>query len=126
VVGVRHNPVRAADKPLHTLLQVIKAHSEVTRVAAGRLQPHPRGKNISDRQQAEAIEADQWRLLGEFINSGVGDGEYPNPVDAVDAVITRRVLRQDVRVKVPPRTSTTSPSSRTSPSRSRLSFMTGL
>lgn len=37
VVGVRHDPVRAADKSLHTGLQVIKAHGEMTRVAAGRL-----------------------------------------------------------------------------------------
>src|SRR5271165_3261888 len=103
VVGVRHDPARAADKSLHTGLQVIKAHSEMTRVAAGRPEPHTHGKNIPDRQQAQAIEADQWRLLGEFIDGGVADGEHRNPVDAVDPVVTLRVLGQDVRVEVPPR-----------------------
>ena len=83
MVGVRHDPVRAADKSLHTEPQVIKAHSEMTRVAAGRLQPHTHGKNIPDRQQAQAIEADQWRLLGEFIDSGVPNGEHRDAVDAV-------------------------------------------
>ena len=74
MVGVRHDPVRAADKSLHTDLQVIKAHREMTRVAAGRLQSHPHGKKVPDRQQAQAVEADQWRLLGEFIDGGVADG----------------------------------------------------
>src|SRR5271168_1992063 len=41
VVGVRHDLMRAGDKPQHAVLQVIEAHSVVTRIAAGRLQPHP-------------------------------------------------------------------------------------
>jgi len=36
VVGVRHDLMRAADQPLHAVLQVIKAHGAVTRKAAGR------------------------------------------------------------------------------------------
>jgi hypothetical protein len=46
-------------KSLHAALEVIKAHGEMTRVAAGRLQPHPRSKNIADIQQAQAGKTDQ-------------------------------------------------------------------
>lgn len=34
VVDVRHDLMRAADKPLHAVLQVIEAHGVVTRIAA--------------------------------------------------------------------------------------------
>ena len=43
VVGVRHDLVRAADKPPHAILQVIEAHGVMARVAAGWLQSHPGG-----------------------------------------------------------------------------------
>jgi hypothetical protein len=53
VVGVRHDLMRTAGKPLHAALQVIKAHSEVTRVTPSRLQPHPYGKKIPYLQQTQ-------------------------------------------------------------------------
>ena len=46
MIRVRHDLVGTTGKSLHATLQVIKAHGEMTRVAAGRLQPHPRSKNI--------------------------------------------------------------------------------
>ena len=55
MVGVRHDLVRAAGKPPDAVLQVIEAHGVMARVAAGGLQPHPGGKNVPDRQQAQAI-----------------------------------------------------------------------
>ena len=59
--------MRAADQPLHTVLQVIEAHGVVTRIAAGRLQPHPGGENVPDPQQAQPVEADQRYLLSKLI-----------------------------------------------------------
>ena len=59
--------MRAADKPLHAILQVIEAHGVVTRITAGRLQPHPGGENIPELQQAQSIETDQRYLLGKLI-----------------------------------------------------------
>src|SRR5579863_3633952 len=75
VVGVRHDLMRAADKPLHPVLQVIEARGVVTRIAAGRLQSHPGGENIPDLQQAQSIEADQRYLLSELVYGRVADSE---------------------------------------------------
>jgi hypothetical protein len=100
VVGVRHDLMRTAGKPLHAALQVIKAHGEVTRVTPSRLQPHPYGKKIPYHQQTQAVKADQRRLLSKLLDGGAADGEDRDPLDAVDAVIARRVCGQDVRVEV--------------------------
>jgi hypothetical protein len=126
VVGVRHDLMRAADQPLHAVLQVIEARGVVTWIAAGRLQPHPGGENIPDLQQAQPIEADQRCLLSKLIYGDIADSEDRDPVDAIDAVVAGRIRAQDVRVRSPPRIRTMSPFSRTSPSRSRRSFMSGL
>ena len=67
MVGVRHDLMRAADKPPHTVLQIIEAHGVVTRITAGRLQPHPGGENVPDLQQAQSIEADQRYL---YVSAG--------------------------------------------------------
>jgi hypothetical protein len=72
----------------------------MTRVAAGRLQPHPGIKNIPDLQQTQAIKADQRRLPSELIDGGAADGKNRDPVDAVNAVVARRICAQDVRVEV--------------------------
>lgn len=92
--------MRAADEPLHALLQVIKAHGVVTRITAGRLQPHPGGENIPDLQQAQAIEPDQWYLLSELIYGDGADSEDRDSVDAIDAVVACGIRAQDVRVQV--------------------------
>jgi hypothetical protein len=55
----------------------------VTRIAAGRLQPHPGGENVPDLQQAQSIEADQRYLLGELIYGNVADSEDRDPVFAI-------------------------------------------
>jgi hypothetical protein len=75
VVGVRHDLMRAADKPLHAVLQVIEAHGVMTRIAAGRLQPHPGGENIPDLQQAQPIKADQRYFLSKLIDGDTTDSE---------------------------------------------------
>jgi hypothetical protein len=126
VVGVRHALMRAADQPLHAVLQVIKAHGVMTRIAAGRLEPHPGGENVPDPEQAQPIEADKRYLLSELIYGDVTGSEDRYPIDAIDAVVTCRIRAQDVGSRSPPRTSTMSPFSRTSPSRSRRSFVPGL
>jgi hypothetical protein len=126
VVGVRHDLLRAADKPPHAILQVIEAHGVMARVAAGWLQSRPGGKNVPNLQQGQTIKADQRRLLGKFIDGGVADGEDRDSVDAVDAVKRAASAHRMSGSKSPPRTSTTPPSSKTSPSRSRLSFIAGL
>jgi hypothetical protein len=92
--------MRAADKPLHAVLQVIEAHGVVTQIAAGRLQPHPGGENIPDVQQAQSSEADQRYLLSKLIYGDTADSEDRDPVDAIDAVVACRIYAQDVRVQV--------------------------
>jgi hypothetical protein len=72
--------MRASDKPLHTVLQVIKAHGVMTRIAAGRLEPHFGGENVPDRQQAQSIEADQRYLLSELIYGDIADSEDRDPI----------------------------------------------
>jgi hypothetical protein len=62
-------------KSLHAALEVIKAHGEMTRVAAGRLQPHP--------QQ-------------EHRRHSAGSSGQNGP----DAVIAQRIRAQDVWVEV--------------------------
>ena len=100
MVGVRHDLMRAADQPLHAVLQVIKAHGVVTRIAAGRLQPQSGGENVPDRRQAQSIEADQRYLLSELVDSDVADREDRDPVDAIDAVVAGRIRAQDPWVQV--------------------------
>jgi hypothetical protein len=70
VVGVRHDLVRAAGKPLHAVFQT------------------------------QAVKANQRRLLGELIDSCVTDSENRDPIDAVNAVVAHRIRAQDVRVEV--------------------------
>ena len=69
-------------QPLQAALQVIEAHGAVTRIAVGRLQPHPRGENIPDLQQAQPIEADQRYLLSELIDGDIADSEDRDAADA--------------------------------------------
>jgi hypothetical protein len=77
--------MRAASKPPHPVLQVIEAYGVMTRVAASRLQPHPGGEYVPDRQQGQAIKADQRRLLSELIDGGIADGKDRDPIDAINA-----------------------------------------
>ena len=79
MVGVRHDLMRAASQPLRAVLQVIEAHSEVTWIAAGRLQPHPSGENIPDLQQAQSIDADERHLLSELVYGDIADAKTEIP-----------------------------------------------
>jgi hypothetical protein len=92
--------MRAADQPPRAVLQVIEAHGVMTRIAAGRLQPHPGDQNIPNLQQAQPVEADQRYLLSQLIYGDIVDSEDRDPVDAIDAVIAGRIRAQDLRVQI--------------------------
>ena len=86
--------MRAADKPLYAVFQVIEAHGVVTRIAAGRLQPHPGGENIPDHQQTQSIKADQRYLL-----SAAGGARAPGTRIAITS-LTSAVLAAHLKGEV--------------------------
>jgi|HubBroStandDraft_2_1064218.scaffolds.fasta_scaffold1203187_2 hypothetical protein len=45
----------------------------MTRITAGRLQPHPGGENVPDLRQAQPAEADQRYLLSELVYGDIAD-----------------------------------------------------
>ena len=73
----------------------------MTRIAAGWLQPHTCGENFPDRQQSQAIKADQRRLLSELIDGGIADGKDRNPIGCRVEGVSRSGLRTARQLRDP-------------------------
>jgi hypothetical protein len=92
------------------ILRSRSIHPDQVRQGLSRRGPHPRPRTGAGTSPPPKKDANR------------AHAELRTPDEHANA----RIPGQDVRVEVTPRTSTTSPSSGTSSSRSRLSFMAGL
>lgn len=87
MVRVLPAAVLAGFDSFHTSIEVIESDGEVAWVATGGFEPEPGHEEGTDAHQGQDLEANQRRLLCEFVNGGVTDREHRDAVLAVDRVV---------------------------------------
>ena len=122
MVRVVEDLMLALAQTFDTFVELVKGDVEVPRVTSSRFKSQPGGTDDAGLHEREAAEADERRLLRHLVESHAANGKDRDAVDPVDFVVALRVSTEDLRVKSPPRTTTSSSSLRTSPPRTYRSF----
>jgi hypothetical protein len=99
MVRVLPAAVLAGFEPGDPGVEVVEGDGEVPRVPSGGLEAEARGTQVADANQRQDLEADQGRLLRQFVDRGVASREHRDAVLAVDRVVAlpslSRILRHE-------------------------------
>jgi hypothetical protein len=75
IIGVHNFAVITPAQPLDPVIEIVEHNVEVTRISVGRFDSESRSTKCANLRQRKNAESNEWRLLREFVDRGVAQGE---------------------------------------------------